>query len=258
MVLRNMYKILRPCLFCIAATAALSHSGCSGEQDEKDSERADTDGKDDNNPDDDNEDTSQGNDASDGKDPDKQNTSGGDNSNDDSGATSQEAALMKYSAGSRLKPQVIEASDGAKQFYGWYDKELEVRCSFAMLSHATPAPKDGAKMRCLPPMLRLELDKYYDTNGCNKDPIGIGRPVGCDDPSTFKYGKVLPSQICGGEPKLKKLKSVKPLKSDDWIWYKDSKGYCKMVDTDISPYVYVEVGDDASMDDFVGGTTEDS
>lgn len=255
MTLQALKKSLGARLFCFAATALLVQTGCAGEQDSQGDERADKDGE---NKDSDGKDSSDNEDSSDGEDSGGKDTQGNDadDADNNDGSGTQEPSLMKYTAGSRLKPLVVSASDGAKQFYGWYDNELEVPCTFGMLSHATPPPKDGAKVRCLPAMIRLELDQYYETNGCSGDPIGIGRPIGCDDPSTFKYGKVMPSDICGGEPEIKTIKSVTLLESNDYIWYKDDNGYCKMVDTDISPFAYVEVGEDASLEDFVGGTTE--
>lgn len=166
------------------------------------------------------------------------------------------AGLSDYSAGSRLEARVLTGGDGSKQFYGWYDTKLEVPCSYKMLGQGAAPLKGGAKLHCLPAMLHVETTKYYDTNGCDEEPVAIGGPVGCDDATTYKYGLVPSVSTCGDAPEIKELKSVTPLK-DDYVWYKNDRGNCWMLDTDAQNYVKVELGESVELSHFVAGSIEE-
>lgn len=74
-----------------------------------------------------------------GPDPDTTTSSG--NSMGGNGQGGANAQGLGYVEGSRLKAKLLTGDDGASQFYGWRDTELDLDCSFRM----TP---DG--LRCLP------------------------------------------------------------------------------------------------------------
>lgn len=238
-------------------------SGCNSDNDVQGDERADSEGKSNSDTDEDGSKSgdSDGVDANDSgagsTDSDGESSSGGNVSTGEGASSDSTPGLMKYSAGSRLKPLTVSGSDGSKQFYGWYDNDLQTPCTYGMLNLGAAPPKEGAKIRCLPAMLHVETKKYYGSNGCDQEPVVVGGPVGCDDATTYKFGRVPPTLTCGGDSEIKKIKSVTPLKSRDWIWYKNSQGLCRMVDTSIANYVYVELGESVSLDSFVSGVTEE-
>lgn len=263
MVIKSITSNLGFCLFCWTSSALILQAGCNNEDQDQGDERNDSEGK---SNEDSGEDESKGG-SSDGADGSEsgaggtesngKDSSGGDVSTNEDTSDEPNPGLFDYSAGSRLKPLVVSGSDGSKQFYGWYDNKLEARCTYGILSLGTAPPKEDAKIRCLPPMLHVETDMYYGTNGCDQEPVTVGGPVGCDDATTYKYGRVPPTLTCGGDSKIHKIKSVTPLKYENSIWYKNSQGLCRMVDTTVAQYVYVELGETVSLDSFVAGTTQD-
>lgn len=251
------------CLFCGAASVLILEAGCNSDGDAQGEERNDADGKNSS----DVGDNGSKNSASDGGDDSESgagsteshgdDSNGGDESTNEDSSDASTPASFDYSAGSRLKPLVVSGSDGSKQLYGWYDNKLEVPCTYGMLNPGAAPPKEGAKIQCLPSMLHVETDKYYGTNGCDQETVSVGGPVGCDDATTYKYARVPPTLACGRDFEIKKVKSVTPFKYENSIWYKNRQGLCRMVDTTVANYVYVELGESVSMDIFVSGTTED-
>jgi hypothetical protein len=64
-----------------------------------------------------------------------------------------------YKPGSRLKVRYYEATDGAKQFGGWFDSMRSDECGFGL--HA-----DGST-RCLP--TAAATSGYFADNGCSQN-----------------------------------------------------------------------------------------
>lgn len=64
-----------------------------------------------------------------------------------------------YVSGSRLRAVIGETPDGAKEFLGWHDKELNIRCFFLWKT------ADGTE-RCLPSDLLHSV--YYEDSACSK------------------------------------------------------------------------------------------
>ncbi|NUP13336.1 MAG: hypothetical protein HOW73_45440 [Polyangiaceae bacterium] len=96
---------------------------------------------------------------------------GGNGGHGGEGGTSNTQGLG-YENGTRLRARVMHASDGAAQFMGWRDSELDVDCGFTVAA-------DG-ESRCLPAV-------FFSTTG-----IGIYADAGC----TVRAYQTVPS--CSG------------------------------------------------------------
>lgn len=147
--------------------------------------------------------------------------------NDGNASQEASASMMHYSAGSRLEPVLIEASDGAKQFYGWYDSKLELSCSFSMRSASTLPNKDEPTMRCLPAMATINNQNYFQDNSCTEQ-VDVLLISECADTDRLKYGQI-PTTTCGEEPVIHELKSIKPLSTSDVLWHNLGTRDCSIV-----------------------------
>ncbi len=102
---------------------------------------------------------------------------------------------LGYENGTRLRARVVSTDDGARQFVGWRDTELEFDCAFNVA-------EDGAR-RCLPTVLidpTLSPDTYFADAGCSTPVVVL---VGCDnDP---KYAVRIRSNVCPAEYEITRL-----------------------------------------------------
>ena len=73
-----------------------------------------------------------------------------------------------YKSGSRIKAEVLRSADGAQQFNGWVDTQLNEKCSFT-------AATDG-KVRCLPGG-GFSSSGYYANATCTTPLVVV--PDGC-------------------------------------------------------------------------------
>ncbi len=67
--------------------------------------------------------------------------------------------MALYESGTRIKARIARTDDGAKQWSGWHDVDLNTDCTFGV------AP-DG-KTRCLPPFITTGAQQYEDAT-CTK------------------------------------------------------------------------------------------
>lgn len=201
------------------------------------------------------------NDPSSGKDSAGNNSSGNDSSGSDSSGNSgggQDAPLsmMQYSAGSRLEPVRLEADDGAKRFYGWYDSKLEVPCTFSVPSTAQLAQEDPSSMRCLPAFVTIRKANYFTNNSCDADQVVpmILAPE-CTDLSKIKYGQE-PATACGEQPKIYEIKSAKRF-SGSFLWHNMSttRDCSILTDEEEAQLAEVELGPEVELTDFVAAKT---
>ncbi len=75
-----------------------------------------------------------------------------------------------YTAGSRLKVRYLEASDGAKQFVGWFDSARSEECTFRSYE------VDGT-LRCLPTAIAPYQPGFFADADC-KTPLALAQPSG--------------------------------------------------------------------------------
>lgn len=215
----------------------MSASGCAEPQDSKsnDDEVRESDSKD-----------------SSGKNETDSEGDGQDSAGDQAG--SKAASMMQYRAGSRLKPMLLEASDGAEQFYGWYDSKLEIPCSFAMLSPASLPDESGSGMRCLPAMPTINNQNYYQDNGCTEQ-VDVLFITECADVDQLKYGQ-LPTTSCGEGATIHELKSVKRTDSGDALWHDKGPRDCGFVTSEErARMAVVELGSEVKASVFVSAKT---
>lgn len=239
--------------------AIVGLTGCSEQEDTKDDEVRESDSKDSSGKSSSGQDSSGEDSSGDNNDSGGNGGSGGDNDSGGSteGGKDAPASMMNYSAGSRLTPVLLEADDGAKQFYGWHDTKLDVPCSFSMRSGATVPQEKELAMRCLPPMATVSKVNYFTNNSCDEDQrINIMVVSRCSDMEKFKYG-IAPAKACGEEGTVYEIKSVKPLGSRDFIWHNMSTTRdCSIVTSEeLENMAEVELGDPVDLSSFVTATT---
>lgn len=212
--------------------------GCSNQLEDEENQDADTSGRQDN------DSNGRGDDESG-----KTNNDGKQTQNDNQG--SDKAKLFQYKAGDRLSPYFLNAADGASQFYGWYDNELKTPCSFQMLSPSTLPHAEGAKLRCMPPMVRRPMGNYYSDENC-KNFVDVAIVDKCSDPQNIKYAQ-LEARSCGeGQLEVKEVTKIKVLTGEDKLWYRPNiYTPCKAQDTKSVKYVIMELGDDVELSSFV-------
>lgn len=256
---RAMHLLSTPFRWVILSLSIISLAGCSEQQGakDKDDEVRESDSKD-SSGDDSSGKSSAGKDSSgDNKDSEgdsgNSGDSGGGTDSDGSGGSKESpASMMRYSSGSRLSPVLLEADDGAKQFYGWYDSKLETPCSFSMRSATTMPQKESTPMRCLPPMATVSKTNYFTNNSCDPDKkIEIMVIPKCADMQKFKYG-VVPAKACGEESKIYEIKSVRQLGSRDFTWHNMGTRDCSIVtDEELLHMGEVELGEEVDLSIFV-------
>ena len=74
--------------------------------------------------------------------------------------------LSQYQSGSRIRMIVGTTPDGAKQFRGWFDSALNVKCEFKLAA-------DGVT-RCIPISV-VAIGPYYSNSDCNEEIMLIGK-----------------------------------------------------------------------------------
>jgi hypothetical protein len=91
-------------------------------------------------------------------------------------------------SGERLRARWYVGADGARQFAGWYDSELDFECSFALAA-------DGLT-RCLP-VSDVRADVYYQTvpDDCSK-PYGFRPTSACSGMRLAAYAVGLDRALC--------------------------------------------------------------
>jgi hypothetical protein len=84
------------------------------------------------------------------------------------------ASAQTMTSGSRLKAKWYVGSDGARQFAGWHDSQLNVDCDFGQASDGT--------IRCLPPPAGVTIGTqgYFSDAGCTQM---LGVTDGCGHPT---------------------------------------------------------------------------
>lgn len=167
----------------------------------------------------------------------------------------EQAKLFEYKAGDRLTPYFLEAADGASQFYGWYDEKLKSPCSFQMLSSYTLPAAEGAKMRCMPPMVRKELGNYYSDEEC-KNSIDVAIIDKCADPASIKFAQI-DSLSCGeGQLEVREVTQIKAVTSEDKLWYRPNIFTpCSERSTKTIKYAVMMLGETVELDSFVSAET---
>ena len=98
---------------------------------------------------------------------------GGTNAGGTSGGTS--AVDSGVVSGTRLRAQYLTTADGARQFFGWFDKNLNVSCHFGMA--------DDGRIRCLPDSGALVGAAFLDAN-CTQQ-LAQFDASSCAGPPTF-------------------------------------------------------------------------
>mgnify|MGYP001313598482 CR=1 FL=1 len=83
------------------------------------------------------------------------------------GAGGGNAQALGYTNGSRLRARVLHGDDGAAQFYGWHDSELDVDCYFQQTS-------DG-QTRCIPAI--GGSSGYFADPACTIPVVGVASCV---------------------------------------------------------------------------------
>jgi hypothetical protein len=94
---------------------------------------------------------------------------------DDAGLMMQAMADELTQAGTRLKPQIYQSTDGARQFVGWWDSTLQTACAFGTAS-------DGVT-RCLPTGTPPNYgnDGIFSDSACTM-PLALTLPSSCSSP----------------------------------------------------------------------------
>lgn len=162
--------------------------------------------------------------------------------------------LFEYKSGSRLSPHFLNASDGASQFYGWYDEKLEIPCSFQKQSSQTSASGSDAKHYCLPPMVKRAMGNYYADEECEQS-VDVAIVDLCSDPENIKYAQI-DALSCGeGHLKIREVTQIKKLNSEHKLWYRPNL-FTPCSDVRMTPtqYAVMELGDEVSLDRFVSAS----
>lgn len=91
-------------------------------------------------------------------------------------------------SGSRIKMRVLATPDGAKQFQGWHDTQLDVDCGFLVAA--------DNQTRCLPTQRLLNLGYFADSSCMEPVYITVVGP-GCSAPVFDSYVVVQSAQPGG-------------------------------------------------------------
>src|SRR4051794_20521888 len=79
-----------------------------------------------------------------------------------------------YASGTRLRAKVYASADGARQWHGWFDQQLQTDC-------AVTIAEDGV-LRCVPSGAYYSSDTFADS-ACTV-PVATGFPA-CETPPTY-------------------------------------------------------------------------
>jgi hypothetical protein len=90
-----------------------------------------------------------------------------------------------YKSGARIKMNVLNTPDGAKQFLGWHDTQLNDDCTFKKAS-------DGVT-RCLPNDMLPHLSAYSDSTCTMPAVFGYA----CNPAPKYVQAQTM-TQVCGG------------------------------------------------------------
>lgn len=173
---------------------------------------------------------------------------------DDDGTSPSQNGLIKYRAGDRLTPYFLNATDGATQFYGWFDEELKTPCSFQLLSSNTLVNGEDTKMHCLPPMFNVALGNFFADEDCDIS-VDVAIVDKCSNPEGIRYAKMASYSCREDGPEIREVLDFQKLTDQDKLWYWAGIGApCGDPPIDLKNYVVLQLGDSMELGDFVGAS----
>ena len=143
-----------------------------------------------------------------------------------------EAALNE--PGSRLKLRVLAASDGARQFAGFHDTQIDEQCWFTETNEE--------RQHCIPSRV-VYLGNYFSDTQCTRR---LGTVQGTECVPRFARW----SEVVGCHTKVRMFELGTRFPRDSQAYYRNSAGECAEVNVS-QDLAWYEAGREVSLDTFV-------